>query len=161
MTRAASDAPRFGIVGRKNAGKTTLVARLVAELTGRGLRVATVKHAHHSLEVDREGTDSWKHREAGASEVALVGPNRWAIMAELRGAPEPGLDDIVSRLSPCDIVLIEGFKGGGHPKLEVRRGGAPLDPADCPNVVAVAEPGTGLDADMVQAIADLALRSAR
>lgn len=161
MSVRAVDAPRFGVVGRKNAGKTTLVARLVAALVERGQRVATVKHAHHSLEVDREGTDSWKHREAGASEVALVGPNRWAVMGELRGAAEPDLDAMIGRLSPCDIVLVEGFKGGRHPKLELRRGGAPLDAETCPNIVAVAEPGGSLDPDDVETIVELVRTAAR
>ena len=149
--------PCFGIVGRKNAGKTTLVARLVAHLVERGLRVATVKHAHHSLEFDREGTDSWKHREAGASEVALVGANRWAVMGELRGEREPTLDETIARLSPADLILIEGFKGGAHPKIELRRGGDPLDPATCPNIVAVAGDGGTFDRDDIKGIAAFVL----
>ena len=148
---------RFGIVGRKNAGKTTLMVRLVKNLTERGLRIATVKHAHHALEVDREGTDSWKHREAGASEVAVVGSGRWAVMCELRGAPEPSLDEMVARLSPADIVLIEGFKREPHPKIELRRGGEPLGEAECANVVAVAEAGGALDPDDIEAVTALVL----
>ena len=148
---------RFGIVGRKNAGKTTLMVRLVENLTERGLRIATVKHAHHALEVDREGTDSWKHREAGASEVAVVGSGRWAVMCELRGAPEPSLDQMVARLSPADIVLIEGFKREPHPKIELRRGGKPLGEAECANVVAVAEAGGALDPDDIEAVTALVL----
>ena len=148
---------RFGIVGRKNAGKTTLMVRLVENLTERGLRIATVKHAHHALEVDREGTDSWKHREAGASEVAVVGSGRWAVMCELRGAPEPSLDEMVARLSPADIVLIEGFKREPHPKIELRRGGEPLGEAECANVVAVAEAGGALDPDDIEAVTALVL----
>ena len=152
--------PRFGIVGRKNAGKTTLVARLVTELSGRGLRIATVKHAHHSLDFDREGTDSWKHREAGAVEVALVGANRWAIMHELRGAPEPTLDETIARMSAADLILIEGFKGGAHPKIEVRRGAGPLDRRECPNILAVAGDGGRFGVDDVEAIAEFVLANA-
>ena len=113
----------FGVIGRKNAGKTTLVERLVAEMTARGLRVATVKHAHHEAEIDRPGRDSHRHREAGAAEVALVSPRRWAVMGELRGAPEPTLEAVLTRLGPADIVLIEGYKGEAHPKIEVHRPG--------------------------------------
>ena len=152
--------PRFGIVGRKNAGKTTLVVRLVAHLTERGVKVATVKHAHHSLDFDHEGTDSWKHRAAGASEVALVGANRWAVMNELRGAPEPTLDEIVARMSPADLILIEGFKGGSHPKLEVRRGTAPLDPSQCPNILAQVGEGRRFNAEDIEAIAGFVLANA-
>ena len=152
--------PRFGIVGRKNAGKTTLVAKLVAHLVARGIRVATIKHAHHTLDVDREGTDSWKHREAGAGEVALVGANRWAIMHELGDAPEPSLDEIAARMSPADIVIIEGYKGGLHPKIEVRRGTPPLDPAQCPNILAVAGDGGRFGADDIPAIAAFVLEHA-
>ena len=160
VTLPASAAPRFGIVGRKDAGKTTMVVRLVRRLTAGGLRVATVKHAHHGLQVDREGTDSWKHREAGASEVAVVGSGRWAVMHELRGEAEPTLDAMIARMSPCDLVLVEGFKPEPHPKLELRRGGDPLDASACPNVVAVAEPGGALDPDDVEAVAAIVLRHA-
>lgn len=113
--------PVFGVTGWKNSGKTTLVERLVTELTRRGLRVSTVKHAHHSVDVDHPGRDSYRHRTAGAVEVAVVGADRWAIMHELRGAPEPTLDDVLGRLSPCDLVVVEGYKREGHPKLECRR----------------------------------------
>ncbi len=111
----------FGITGWKNSGKTTLTERLVTEITARGFRVATVKHAHHAFEIDREGTDSFRHRSAGAGEVAIVSGTRWALMHELRGAPEPSLADIVARLSPCDLVLVEGYKREPHPKIECRR----------------------------------------
>ena len=144
--------PVFGIVGRKNAGKTTLVARLVRHLSDAGLRVSTVKHAHHALDVDREGTDSWKHREAGAREVALIGANRWALMHELRGSAEPSLDEMLAIMSPADLILVEGFKGGAHPKLEVLAGPDRLDPSVCPNVVAVAGPGAPFDRDDVAGI---------
>ena len=152
---------RFGIVGRKNSGKTTLMVRLVEALTARGVRVGTLKHAHHGLEVDRDGTDSYRHRMAGASEVAVVGGARWAIMHELRGEAEPTLDEITSRMSPVDLLLIEGFKREPHPKLELRRGGAPLAPEESPNIVAIAEPGGALDPDDVEALVSLVLDEAR
>lgn len=114
----------YGITGWKNSGKTTLTARLVRELTGRGLKVSTVKHAHHAFEIDREGTDSFRHRGAGASEVAIVSGTRWALMHELRAEPEPSLADVIARLSPCDLVLIEGYKRESHPKIECRRADA-------------------------------------
>jgi molybdopterin-guanine dinucleotide biosynthesis protein MobB len=114
----------FGITGWKNSGKTTLTERLVSHFAARGLRVATVKHAHHSFDIDHEGTDSWRHRHAGSVETAIVSSARWAIVHELRGATEPGLDEIISKLSPCDLILVEGFKNDGHPKIECRRAGA-------------------------------------
>ena len=110
----------LGIVGFKNAGKTTLTERLVSELTARGYRISTVKHAHHAFDIDQEGRDSWRHRQAGASEVAIVSANRWALVHELRGTPEPTLHEIVSKLAPCDLVLTEGYKWEKHPKIEVR-----------------------------------------
>jgi molybdopterin-guanine dinucleotide biosynthesis protein B len=110
----------LGIVGFKNAGKTTLTERLVGELTARRYRISTVKHAHHAFDIDQEGRDSWRHRQAGASEVAIVSANRWALVHELRGVPEPGLHEIVSKLAPCDLVLTEGYKWEKHPKIEVR-----------------------------------------
>ena len=110
----------LGIVGFKNAGKTTLTERLVSELTARGYRISTVKHAHHAFDIDQEGRDSWRHRQAGASEVAIVSSNRWALVHELRGAPEPALQDVIGKLAPCDLVLTEGYKWEKHPKIEVR-----------------------------------------
>jgi molybdopterin-guanine dinucleotide biosynthesis adapter protein len=110
----------LGIVGFKNAGKTTLTERLVSELTARNYRIATVKHAHHAFDIDQEGRDSWRHRKAGASEVAIVSANRWALVHELRGVPEPALQEIVGKLAPCDLVLTEGYKWEKHPKIEVR-----------------------------------------
>ncbi|WP_029056785.1 molybdopterin-guanine dinucleotide biosynthesis protein B [Stappia stellulata] len=158
------DTPVFGITGWKNSGKTTLVVRLVAEFTARGFRVSTVKHAHHAFDVDREGTDSHRHRTAGASEVALVSGRRWALMHELRDDDEPPLPDILARLSPCDLVLIEGYKREAHPKIEARRADArqqtPLAPED-PQILAIATDGAlpagGLpifDLDDIPAIAD-------
>lgn len=111
----------FGITGWKNSGKTTLTERLVAELTRRGRRVSTIKHAHHAFDIDKEGTDSFRHRLAGAAEVAIVSGNRWALMHELHDEDEPSLSAILARLAPCDIVLIEGYKREAHPKIETRR----------------------------------------
>ena len=111
----------YGIVGWKNAGKTGLMERLVTEMTSRGLRVSTVKHAHHSFDVDHPGKDSHRHRIAGATEVLLASRNRFALMHELRDAPEPTLSALLERLSPVDLVLIEGYKRDAHPKVEAHR----------------------------------------
>ena len=151
--------PLFGIVGRKNAGKTTLMVKVIEELTSRRLVVATIKHAHHGFEVDREGTDSHAHRLAGAREVCVIGGGRWAIMHE-GNDPEPGLDEMVARLSPCDIVLVEGFKREWHPKIELRRGTEPLRDDEVKNVVAIAGDGGRFAADDVGAIADFLLEHA-
>jgi molybdopterin-guanine dinucleotide biosynthesis protein B len=113
--------PVFGVTGWKNSGKTTLTAALISEFTRRGYRVASVKHAHHAFDIDTEGTDSYRHRAAGAGETAIVGGSRWAIMHELKDAPEPELAEVLGRLSPCDIVLIEGYKNEPIPKIECRR----------------------------------------
>ena len=110
----------YGIVGWKNSGKTTLVERLVAEITGRGFTVSTIKHAHHTFDIDHEGKDSHRHRSAGAGEVLLVSRNRWALMHENRGAPEPPLSALLDKLAPVDLVLIEGYKRDDHPKIEAR-----------------------------------------
>jgi molybdopterin-guanine dinucleotide biosynthesis protein B len=135
------NAPVFGITGWKNSGKTTLTSRLIAEFAARGFKVAAVKHAHHAFDVDQPGRDSHKFREAGAREVAIVSARRVAIMQELRGEAEPSLEEIVARLGGSDLVLVEGFKKHGHPKIEARRLDAsqhdPLS-ACVPNVVAVA-----------------------
>ncbi len=111
----------LGIVGWKNSGKTTLVEALVREMTARGLRISTVKHAHHAFDIDVPGKDSHRHREAGAHEVIAASGERWALMHELRGAPEPPLEELIAKLAPCDLVLVEGFKRGTHPKIEVAR----------------------------------------
>lgn len=110
-----------GIVGRKNSGKTHLVTRLVRLASQRGLRVSTIKHAHHAFDADVPGKDSWLHREAGAQEVLVASGARWALLRELRGAPEPRLEDLLDRLAPCDLVLVEGFKREVNPRLEVYR----------------------------------------
>lgn len=111
----------YGVTGWKNAGKTTLVTRLVSEFCARGLRVSTIKHAHHDTDIDEPGRDSYRHREAGAAQVLLASPRRWALMSELRDAPEPPLEALLSRLDPVDLVLIEGYKTGAHPKIEAWR----------------------------------------
>jgi molybdopterin-guanine dinucleotide biosynthesis protein B len=135
----------LGVAGFKNTGKTTLVTRLVTELTRRGFRISTVKHAHHSFDIDHEGRDSYRHREAGAREVAVVSRYRWALMHELAGTDkdEPTLDDILEKLAPCDLVLVEGYKRDrNHPKIEIRdiRQDSPRL-VDDPTVIAVAANG--------------------
>lgn len=125
----------FGVTGWKNAGKTTLVERLVAEFVRRGWRVSTIKHAHHDVDVDQPGRDSFRHRLAGATEVAVVGGRRYAIMRE---EADPSLTVVLARLAPADLVLIEGYKREAHPKIEVRAGQAPSLAAEDPNVVAIA-----------------------
>lgn len=112
--------PIFGIVGWKNSGKTTLVARLVKEFTERGLIVSAIKHAHHSFDIDYPETDSYQLREAGASQVAITSPKRWALMQELRNNPEFSFENILSHIGPCDLILVEGFKKGNFPKIEAR-----------------------------------------
>lgn len=111
----------FGVAGHSGMGKTTLLERLVPRLTARGLVVSLVKHSHKVIEVDRPGKDSYRLREAGCQEVLLLGEGRWALMHELRGAAEPPLPYLLGRLQHCDLVLIEGFKQGDFPKLEVWR----------------------------------------
>jgi molybdopterin-guanine dinucleotide biosynthesis protein B len=111
----------FGFTGWKNSGKTGLTVRVVEELTGRGWRVSTVKHAHHSFDIDHEGTDSYRHRHAGATEVAIVSGSRWALMHELRDENEPQLSAVIDRLAPCDLIIVEGYKRESHDKLETRR----------------------------------------
>ena len=130
----------YGVVGWKNAGKTGLMERLVTEIAGRGLSVSTVKHAHHSFDVDHPGKDSHRHRVAGATEVLLSSGNRWALMHELREAPEPPLSELLARLSPVDLVLVEGYKRDMHFKVEAFRAepGNPLIAPGDPTIRAVA-----------------------
>ena len=111
----------FGIAGHSGAGKTTLLERLVPEIAARGWLVSLIKHSHKNIDIDRPGKDSYRLRESGCKEVLLLGNDRWALMHELRGAPEPSLDYLLDRMQPCDLVLIEGFKNGDFPKLEVWR----------------------------------------
>lgn len=130
----------FGIAGYSGSGKTTLLEKLIPQFTARGLRVSVIKHAHHGFDIDRPGKDSYRHREAGAGEVLLSCNNRWALMHERREDTEVTLGELLSRLSPCDLVLIEGFKQEPIPKLEVYRpenGKPPLFP-ERPDIVAVA-----------------------
>jgi len=164
----------FGLAGWSGSGKTVLMGRLLPELTGRGLKVSTIKHAHHEFDVDQPGKDSWQHRQAGATEVLVASDRRWALMHELRGAPEPGLIELVGHMSPVDLLLVEGFKRHPMPKLEICRpslGKTPLWPED-PLVKAIAtnEPLSEdwrerctlpvLDLDAVAAIADFILANA-
>jgi molybdopterin-guanine dinucleotide biosynthesis protein B len=134
----------FGLAGWSGSGKTTLLAALIPELVGRGVSVSTIKHAHHQFDIDQPGKDSWVHRQAGASEVMVASSRRFALMHELRDAPEPALDELVSRMAPVDLLLVEGFKRGPHPKLEVYRPavGKPFLYLDDPHIVAVASDET-------------------
>jgi molybdopterin-guanine dinucleotide biosynthesis protein B len=130
----------FGFAGWSGSGKTTLIEKLIPRLAGRGLRVSLIKHAHHSFDVDTPGKDSHRHRQAGAGEILVTSSRRWVLMHELRGAQEPSFDEQVKRLSPCDVLLVEGFKFAPIPKLEVWRketGEALLHPND-PHIVALA-----------------------
>ena len=164
MRRIAGKTPIIGIAGWKKSGKTTLVTRLITELSSRGLKVATVKHAHHDFQVDARETDSARHRRAGAAQVAIVSSKRWALVNELQDAPEPALEEVISWLGPCDLIIVEGYKRAPIPKIEVRRTEAaskqPLADAD-PHVIALAADyaveGGGLPVfalDDVVAIAD-------
>src|SRR5215207_6692805 len=130
----------IGIAGWSGAGKTTLLTRLIPHLTARGLRVSTLKHAHHAFDIDQPGKDSHSHRLAGATEVLISSANRFALMHELRGEPEWTLRALLAKLSPVDLVLVEGFKRETHPKLEVYRAaiGKPLLQPDDPHIVAIA-----------------------
>ena len=129
-----------GLAGWSGSGKTTLVTSVIPVLVRRGLKVATIKHAHHGFDIDQPGKDSWLHREAGASEVAVVSSRRWAIVHELGDEPEPPLGDVLAKLSPVDLVIVEGFKRYAHPKLEVYRAavGKPLLHPDDDCIVAIA-----------------------
>ena len=131
---------RFGIVGFKNAGKPGLMERLVSDITARGFTVSTIKHAHHSFDVDHPGKDSYRHRQAGASQTLLSSGTRWALMSELRGADEPPLADLLDVLNPVDLILIEGYKRDTHPKIEAYRAetGNPLLAPNDPTIKAVA-----------------------
>jgi molybdopterin-guanine dinucleotide biosynthesis adapter protein len=160
----------IGLAGWSGAGKTTLLTRLIPCLSGRGISVSTLKHAHHRFDLDTPGKDSWRHREAGARQVLVASAARWALMTELRGAPEPGMRELLSHLSPVDLVLVEGFKRDTHPKIEVHRAanGKPWRHPEDPAVRAIASdvpppPGTRLPwahLDEVERIADLVLEHA-
>jgi molybdopterin-guanine dinucleotide biosynthesis adapter protein len=160
----------IGLAGWSGAGKTTLLLRLIPELAGRGVAVSTVKHAHHAFEVDEPGKDSFEHRAAGAREVLVASERRWALMHELRTEPEPGLAELLARLSPVDLVIVEGFKAAAHPKIEVHRAAnrKPFLFRDFPEIRAIASdspvphapvPIVGLDeieslADLIERIAE-------
>jgi molybdopterin-guanine dinucleotide biosynthesis adapter protein len=160
----------IGLAGWSGSGKTRLAAALIPVLAARGLRVSTVKHAHHAFDVDTPGKDSWTHRQAGASEVLVSSQSRWALMHEHRGEAEAPLSELLKRLSPCDLVLVEGFKRAPLPKLEVYRavvGKPPLHAQD-PGVVLVASDDPCPEAqvpvlspDDLPALADAALEAAR
>jgi molybdopterin-guanine dinucleotide biosynthesis protein B len=160
----------IGLSGWSGAGKTTLLRRLIPALTARGRSVSTLKHAHHNFDVDQPGKDSWEHRQAGAQEVLVASGVRWALMHELRGAAEPGLRDLLRRLDPVDLVLVEGFKRACHPKIEIFRAAnakPPLHPDDA-SIVAVAADVVFdgltiplLHLDAIEAIADVVDSQAR
>ncbi len=159
----------IGVAGFKNSGKTTLVEKLVVSLTTLGFKISTVKHAHHSFDIDHEGRDSFRHRRAGAMEVAVVSKSRWAIIHELRHETEPPLADILAKLAPCDLVIVEGYKRDGHDKIEVRNlvlDNPPLAGED-PTIVAVAANGQiagcpvpVFDRDDVTALTDFIIKHA-
>lgn len=131
----------FGITGWKNNGKTTMTERIVSELTSRGYKIATIKHAHHDFDIDVEGTDSWRHRHAGAGEIAVVSANRWAFIHENKHEDEADMETILSHFSPCDLILVEGYKRENHDKLEIRREGGKRGEnlsLNDPHIVAVA-----------------------
>jgi molybdopterin-guanine dinucleotide biosynthesis adapter protein len=159
----------IGLAGWSGSGKTTLLTRVIPRLVARGLAVSTLKHAHHAFDVDQPGKDSHSHRMAGATEVLVGSANRWALVHELRGEVEPALGALIRRLSPVDLVLIEGYKRAPHPKLEVYRAalGKPLLHPDDPAIVAIASdtplPAAGIpvvDLDDVERVADLLVRHA-
>jgi molybdopterin-guanine dinucleotide biosynthesis protein B len=130
----------FGFAGWSGSGKTTLIERLIPRFVGRGLKVSLLKHAHHSFEFDHPGKDSYRHREAGCSEVVVVSEKRWVIMHELRGEPEPSLEEQIERVSACDLLLVEGYKRYPLPKLEIWRkdNAKPLLHPEDEHIVAIA-----------------------
>lgn len=157
----------YGVIGWKNSGKTSLMERLVADITGRGFSVSTVKHVHHAVDLDQPGKDTFRHRAAGAREVVLASADRFALMVEHRG-PEPELPAILARLAPVDLVLVEGYKRDAHPKIEVWRQetGQPLIQPGDPLIRAVATDARltlsvpVLDLNDTSAVADFILQEA-
>ncbi|MGY3038141.1 molybdopterin-guanine dinucleotide biosynthesis protein B [Bradyrhizobium sp. USDA 4354] len=158
----------IGLAGWSGAGKTTLLTRLIPHFSAQGLRVSVIKHAHHQFDVDVPGKDSWRHREAGAAEVLVASSNRWALMHELRGAAEPRLPELLSKLSAVDLVVVEGFKREPHRKIEVHRAanGKPLLFPDDPGIAGIAT-DTAVETrlptvhlDDIPAVAALLLRAA-
>jgi molybdopterin-guanine dinucleotide biosynthesis protein B len=159
----------IGLSGWSGSGKTTLLTALIPVLIGRGRTVSTIKHAHHAFDIDREGKDSWVHRQAGAQEVLISSERRWALMRELRDESEPDLKDLLSHLGAVDLVLVEGFKREAHPKIEIHRAvvGKPLLHPHDPRIVAIASDTPLAEAAVprvdladVEAIADLVERHA-
>ena len=158
----------IGLAGWSGAGKTTLLAKVIPRLTARGLTVSTLKHAHHAFDIDQPGKDSHTHRMSGATEVLIGSANRWALMHELRGAGEPALGELLGKLTPVDLVIVEGYKWEKHPKLEVHRiaNGKPLLQPDDPLIIAIASdqpvsapvPVVGLDD--IDAIVEIMLAQA-
>ena len=157
----------LGLAGWSGAGKTTLLAALIPELVRRGITVSTMKHAHHAFDVDQPGKDSYVHREAGATEVLVASANRWALMHEPRGAPEPNSAELMRHMSEVDLLLIEGFKRETHDKLEIYReaNGKPLLAAEDPQIVAILADGPVphtklpvIDLNDITAIADFIQR---
>lgn len=156
----------YGVTGWKNAGKTGMMERLVAEISQRGFTISTLKHAHHDTDVDQPGRDSYRHRAAGAQQVMLSSPNRWALMTELRDQPEPSLADLLPLMTPVDLILVEGYKREPHPKIEAHRWetGRPLLVDTNPTIRAVASNTVpqnlrvpSFDLDDIPAIADFIL----
>ncbi len=156
----------YGVAGYKNTGKTGLMERLVQHITARGFTVSTIKHAHHTFDVDHPGKDSYRHRGAGAHQVLLASNTRWALMTELRGEQEPSLQTLLGQLAPVDLVLVEGYKRDDHPKIETHRqaAGTPLLATDDPRIRAVAADITvdldrpTFDLDDTKSIADFILQ---
>ena len=159
----------IGLAGWSGSGKTTLLAKVIPCLVARGLEVSTLKHAHHAFDVDQPGKDSHTHRMAGASEVLVSSANRWALVHELRGQAEPVLGALLGKLSPVDLVLVEGYKREPHPKVEVYRAsvGKPLMHPDDPAIVAIASDAPlpaarvpVVDIDNIDRVADILIRHA-
>jgi molybdopterin-guanine dinucleotide biosynthesis protein B len=159
----------IGLAGWSGSGKTTLLTKLIPRLAARGLTVSTVKHAHHAFDLDQPGKDSYSHRMAGATEVLVGSANRWAVVHELRGETEPSLRELLAKLAPVDIVIVEGYKREPHPKLEVHRVAVrkPLLQPEDPHIVAIAADEPLPDAavpvvalDDIEAIAELVVRHA-
>jgi molybdopterin-guanine dinucleotide biosynthesis protein B len=153
----------LGITGWSGSGKTTLLSGLIPALVKRGYHVSTIKHAHHAFDVDTPGKDSYEHRKAGATEVLVSSAKRWALMHEHRGAPEPGLEDLIAQMSPVDLLIVEGFKRDSHEKIEVfrRAVGKSLLAREDPRIVGIASDGPVpevdrplLDLNDIEAIAD-------
>jgi molybdopterin-guanine dinucleotide biosynthesis protein B len=159
----------IGLAGWSGSGKTTLLTKVIPRLTARGLTASTIKHAHHGFDVDQPGKDSHSHRVAGATEVLIGSATRWALVHELRGVPEPTLGELLAKLAPVDLVIVEGYKREAHPKLEIHRTavGKPLLQPDDPRIVAIASdqamPGAAVpvvDLNDVEGVVEILLRHA-